>query len=120
MLLLRSPSTGGAWAVCTKCTKRGRFSAGEAGEQARALGVGKGSAYLVKSRLPGAHFRGASGDRAGKSPPEWHWLRLIGDMTLRRCRLADMAGNGGAADRYHTAGNSSAVPSDYFGISSRA
>nr|DAY50575.1 MAG TPA: hypothetical protein [Caudoviricetes sp.] len=27
MFLLRSASTGGAWAVCTKCTKRGMFSA---------------------------------------------------------------------------------------------
>lgn len=25
--LLRGPSTGGAWTVCTKCTKRGMFSA---------------------------------------------------------------------------------------------
>ncbi|OSC52454.1 hypothetical protein DM060_09245, partial [Klebsiella pneumoniae] len=89
-------------------------------EQARALGVGKGAAYLAKSRLPGAHFRGASGERTGKSPPEWRWLRLVGDMALRFCRLADMAGNGGAAGRYRTAGNGSAVPSDHFGVSSRA
>ncbi|MBS4516436.1 hypothetical protein JEQ41_22175, partial [Klebsiella pneumoniae] len=27
MFLLRGPRTGGAWAVCTKCTKRGMFSA---------------------------------------------------------------------------------------------
>ena len=94
--------------------------AGEAGEQARALGVGKGAAYLAKSRLPGAHFRGASSERAGKSPPEWRWLRLVGDMTLRICRLADMAGNGGATGRNRTAGNGSAVHSDYFGGSSRA
>ena len=100
--------------------KRHVLRAGEAGEQARALGVGKGSVYLAKSRLPGAHFRGASGERAGKIPPEWRWLRLVGDMTLKCCRLADMAGNGGAADLYRTAGNGSAVPSDYFGVSSRA
>ncbi|HBX4912266.1 TPA: hypothetical protein MH337_18395 [Klebsiella pneumoniae] len=94
--------------------------AGEAGEQARALGVGKGSAYLAKSCLPGAHFRGASNERAGKSPPEWRWLRLVGDMTLRGCGVADMAGNGGAAGRYRTTGNDSAVPSDHFGVSSKA
>ncbi|WP_301691626.1 hypothetical protein, partial [Klebsiella pneumoniae] len=80
----------------------------------------KGSAYLAKSCLPDAHFRGASGERAGKSSPEWRWLCLVGDMTLRCCGLADMAGNGGAAGRYHTAGNGSAVPSDYFGTSSNA
>lgn len=55
------------------------------------MGVGKGSAYLAKSRLPGAHFRSASGERAGKSPPEYRWLRLVRDMTLRFCGLADMA-----------------------------
>jgi hypothetical protein len=55
-----------------------------------------------------------------KARQNGRWLRLVGDMTLRCCRLADMAGNGGAAGRYHTAGNGSAVPSDYFGVSSRA
>ncbi|PLK32898.1 hypothetical protein DYZ94_20340 [Klebsiella variicola] len=85
------------------------WRAGEAGEQARALGAGKGSAYLAKSRLPGAHFRSASGERAGKSPPECRWLRLVRDMTLRFCGLADMARNGGAAGRYRTAGNGGAA-----------
>lgn len=79
-----------------------------------------GAAYLAKSRLPGAHFRVASSERAGKSPPEWRWRRLVGDMTLRFCRLADMAGNGDATGRNRTAGNGSAVPSDHFGGSSRA
>nr|DAR42453.1 MAG TPA: Pre-T-cell antigen receptor [Caudoviricetes sp.] len=41
-------------------------------------------------------------------------------MTLKCCRLADMARNGDAAGRYCTAGNGSAVPSDHFGVSSRA
>ena len=31
-----------------------------------------------------------------------------------------MAGNDGAAGRYRTAGNGGAVPSGYFGVSSRA
>ncbi|MDH1963270.1 hypothetical protein N5J21_26710, partial [Klebsiella quasipneumoniae] len=88
--------------------------------QARALGVGKGAAYFAKSCLSGAHFRGASGERAGKSPPEWRWLRLVGDMALRFCWLADMARNDGAAGQYRTAGNGSAAPLDHFGVSSRA
>ena len=96
------------------------FSAQARRGSKRALGVGKGSAYLAKSRLPGAHFRGASGERAGKSPPEWRWLRLVGDMTLRCRGVSDTVRNDGAAGRYRTAGNGSAVPSDYFGVSSRA
>lgn len=96
------------------CLARGRGG----GASAR-FGGRKGAAYLTKSRLPGAHFRGASDERAGKSPPEWRWLRLVGDMTLRCCGLADTARNGGAAGRYRTAGNGGAAWC-YCATSSRA
>lgn len=59
------------------------WRAGEAGEQARAKGVGKGSAYFAKSRLSGAHHHGASGPRRRDRPSEWLWRRLVGGMTLR-------------------------------------
>ncbi len=99
--------------------KEARLARRRGGGASARFGGRKGAAYLTKSRLPGAHFRGASDERAGKSPPEWRWLRLVGDMTLRCCGLADTARNGGAAGRYRTAGNGGAAWC-YCATSSRA
>jgi hypothetical protein len=47
-----------AWAVCTKCTKRGRFSAqARRGASARKGGRQEGISFAIR-RLPGAHVDG--------------------------------------------------------------
>ena len=82
---------------------------------------GREGVGIPRQKLPaGRALSRCISERTGKSPPEWRWLRLVGDMALRCRGVADTARNDGAAGRYHTAGNGSAVPSDHFGVSSRA
>ena len=78
------PSTGRVWTVCAQ--RRGTFSAQARAGGKRALWGREGSAYLAKSRLPGVHYRGASGPRRRDRPSEWRWRRLVGDSDVEVLR----------------------------------
>lgn len=66
--LLRVASAGGAWVVCTKCTKRGRFSAQARRGSKRALG-GREGVGIPRQKPPAGRALSRCIRRAGRQKP---------------------------------------------------
>ncbi len=75
------PSAGGAWAACTKCTKRGRFSAqARRGSKRAQRGSGRGSYPPPFAACRALMLMVERSGSAREVAPEARWLRLVGGV----------------------------------------